>query len=173
MYAKRCKMDPFWNSVLLGGYDLRASLELPVHGEQDRGPEPFLGMVDMHGTPYESHILATGFPGEAVGPTGDPLPLNVPPGLPLMRLATLDLDQVFVHFDFNGAKVKRLLAEHPDITDALHGRPPLYLLRSLRPDAQRVRPLLANYSIETAAQYIARSREGLNILRSAAQPVPV
>lgn len=80
MYAKRCKMDPFWNSVLLGGYDLRASLELPVHGEQDRGPEPFLGMVDMHGTPYESHILATGF-GSYMA-------------LPLMRLATREAERL-------------------------------------------------------------------------------
>eukprot|EP00277_Geminigera_cryophila_P028730 CAMPEP_0179470544 /NCGR_PEP_ID=MMETSP0799-20121207/50978_1 /TAXON_ID=46947 /ORGANISM="Geminigera cryophila, Strain CCMP2564" /LENGTH=270 /DNA_ID=CAMNT_0021277669 /DNA_START=38 /DNA_END=850 /DNA_ORIENTATION=+ len=65
MYAKRCKQDPFWNSVLLGGFDKRSSLDLPVFGEEDR---------EMQGTPYESHILTTGF--------GNYM------ALPLMRLAT-------------------------------------------------------------------------------------
>ena len=121
---------------------------------------------------HHLHILGTGFPGEAVGPTGQPLPLNVPPSLPLMRLATLDLDQVYVHYDFNRVKVANLLADHPDVIDAQGHQPPFYLLRSSRPSTCRVRPLLANYSIETAAEYFARSRLGLNVLRSAARAVP-
>jgi hypothetical protein len=44
MYAKRCRMDPFWASVLIGGYDIRCGLDLPVVDELDRKPEPFLGV---------------------------------------------------------------------------------------------------------------------------------
>ena len=80
MYSKRCKQDPFWNSVLIGGYDVRASLDMPVVYEQDREPEPFLGMVDIQGTPYEGHILATGF-GSYMA-------------LPLMRLATREVENL-------------------------------------------------------------------------------
>merc|ERR1719329_807154 len=36
MYAKRCRMDPLWASVLIGGFDLRCGLDLPVVDEQDR-----------------------------------------------------------------------------------------------------------------------------------------
>ena len=121
---------------------------------------------------HKFHILATGFPGEAVGPTGEPLRADTPPTMPLMHLVSLDLDQAFVHYDYNREKVGTLLAEHPEISDALGHRPPFYLLRSLRPNASRVRSLLADYSIETLAQYIARSREGLNVLRAAEQAVP-
>ena len=121
---------------------------------------------------HKLHILATGFPGEVIGPAGEPLPLQIPTAMPLMKLATLDTDQAYVHYDFNGAKVARLLAAHPEIVDVRHHHPPFYLLRSLRPETSRVRPLLANYSIETAAQYIARSRKGVNLLRSAGREVP-
>lgn len=80
MYAKRCKQDPFWNSVLIGGYDLRTSIDTPVVGELDQEPEPFLGHVDMQGTPYEGHILATGF--------GNYM------ALPLMRIATREAEHL-------------------------------------------------------------------------------
>eukprot|EP00802_Teleaulax_amphioxeia_P010382 Tamp_10409.p1 GENE.Tamp_10409~~Tamp_10409.p1 ORF type:complete len:578 (+),score=139.23 Tamp_10409:231-1736(+) len=80
MYAKRCRMDPLWASVLIGGFDLRCGLDLPVVDEQDRAPEPFLGMVDMHGTPYEAHILTTGF--------GNYM------ALPLMRVATEEAERL-------------------------------------------------------------------------------
>jgi len=80
MYAKRCNQDPFWNSVLIGGFDLRSSLDLPVFGEENREKEPFLGLVDMQGTPYESHILTTGF--------GNYM------ALPLMRIATEEAERL-------------------------------------------------------------------------------
>ncbi|KAL9937789.1 hypothetical protein V8E36_003334 [Tilletia maclaganii] len=47
-YHRRTKMNPIWNSVLLGGVD-------PKSGE------PFLGYVDLLGTTYQSTTLATGY----------------------------------------------------------------------------------------------------------------
>ena len=33
-------------------------------------------------------------------------------GFPLMKLATLDIDRTFVHYDNNQAQMKKLLADH-------------------------------------------------------------
>lgn len=48
MYARRSKIDPLWNSLVLGGVD-------PKTGES------FLGYVDLLGTTYQSSTIATGF----------------------------------------------------------------------------------------------------------------
>jgi len=46
MYQRRSKMNPLWNSIVVGGVD---------KGER------FLGTVDLYGTHFEEDILATGF----------------------------------------------------------------------------------------------------------------
>ncbi|KAJ7307243.1 hypothetical protein JRQ81_009239 [Phrynocephalus forsythii] len=46
MYNRRCKMNPLWNTVVIGGY---------ANGES------FLGYVDMLGVAYEAPSLATGY----------------------------------------------------------------------------------------------------------------
>lgn len=51
MYNRRNKMDPFWNYVV-------------VAGVQEK--KPFLGLVDLFGTHFESEVIATGF-GELLG----------------------------------------------------------------------------------------------------------
>ena len=48
MYQRRSKVDPLWNSLIVGGVD------------QTTG-KPFLGYVDLLGTTYESSTIATGF----------------------------------------------------------------------------------------------------------------
>ena len=48
MYERRSKLDPYWNALVLGGYDARANA-------------PFLGYVDLLGTTYQSSTIATGF----------------------------------------------------------------------------------------------------------------
>ncbi|KDN48437.1 proteasome endopeptidase complex, beta subunit [Tilletiaria anomala UBC 951] len=48
MYQRRSKVDPLWNSFVVGGID------------QSTGA-PFLGYVDLLGTTYESTTIATGF----------------------------------------------------------------------------------------------------------------
>jgi len=46
MYARRSKMDPLWNSLLVGGY---------------KDGKSFLGYVDLLGTTYTASTLATGY----------------------------------------------------------------------------------------------------------------
>ncbi|TFY74152.1 hypothetical protein EWM64_g9859 [Hericium alpestre] len=46
MYGKRSKMDPLWNSILVGGF---------------RDGERFLAFVDLLGVTYTSPTLATGY----------------------------------------------------------------------------------------------------------------
>ncbi|KAH7102463.1 proteasome endopeptidase complex, beta subunit [Auriculariales sp. MPI-PUGE-AT-0066] len=46
MYGRRSKMDPLWNSLLVGGY---------------KDGTPFLGYVDLQGTTYTASTLATGY----------------------------------------------------------------------------------------------------------------
>jgi len=48
MYARRSKVDPLWNSLVIGGVDRRSGV-------------PFLGYVDLLGVTYESATIATGF----------------------------------------------------------------------------------------------------------------
>ncbi|GAA6061047.1 hypothetical protein JCM10212_004621 [Sporobolomyces blumeae] len=48
MYARRSKMDPLWNAMLVAGWD----------SDKD---EPFLSYVDLVGVTYSSPSLATGF----------------------------------------------------------------------------------------------------------------
>ena len=38
-------------------------------------------------------------------------------GFPLMKLATLDIDRTFVHWDNNKHKMDRLLADREDLLD--------------------------------------------------------
>ncbi|KIR63809.1 20S proteasome subunit beta 7 [Cryptococcus bacillisporus CA1873] len=47
-YARRSKVDPIWNAVLVGGWD-------------DTKKESFLAYVDLLGTTYSAPTLATGF----------------------------------------------------------------------------------------------------------------
>lgn len=47
-YARRTKINPLWNSILVGGWDSNKQ-------------KPFLGYVDLLGTTYSSPTLATGF----------------------------------------------------------------------------------------------------------------
>ncbi|EME29591.1 20S proteasome subunit beta 7 [Galdieria sulphuraria] len=58
LYAQRSRLNPFWNSLIVGGYVQSQS---------------FLGMVDLYGTTFESEVLASGF--------------GVLLGLPLLRKA--------------------------------------------------------------------------------------
>lgn len=53
MYGRRSKIDPLWNSFVLGGVT-PASPSNPT-------PTPFLGYVDLLGVTYQSSTIATGF----------------------------------------------------------------------------------------------------------------
>lgn len=47
-YERRCKMDPLWNSVVVGGFNKSRNV-------------PFLGYVDLQGTKFEDNVVTTGF----------------------------------------------------------------------------------------------------------------
>lgn len=51
MYNRRNKMDPYWNRIVVGGW---------------QEGNPVLGLVDLVGTHFESEVIATGF-GEYLG----------------------------------------------------------------------------------------------------------
>jgi len=53
MYERRSKMDPLWNSLVIGGV---------YKGES------FLATVDLYGTAYEDDIIATGYGGHLAIP---------------------------------------------------------------------------------------------------------
>jgi 20S proteasome subunit beta 7 len=46
MYSRRSRVDPLWNSLICGGV---------------RNGKRFLGVVDLHGTTWQSTTVATGF----------------------------------------------------------------------------------------------------------------
>lgn len=48
MYNRRTKVNPLWNSFVVGGVDRRTA-------------EPFLSYVDLLGTTYSSPSIATGY----------------------------------------------------------------------------------------------------------------
>ena len=62
MYARRSQQNPMWVTALFGGWGKPCGLDLsPVLEETEVFKErAFLGQVDMHGTPLESHVFATG-----------------------------------------------------------------------------------------------------------------
>lgn len=92
-----------------------------------------------------------------------PDPKTLATAFPMMRRATIDVDRTFVHWDYNSAKVKRLLKEHPEVVVEVPG-PPFYLLKSTS-NTTSVKELLKAYKIETNREYITRSRQGLNMMR--------
>ena len=47
LYQRRSKMNPLWNSLVVGGWD-------------ETEQRPFLGTTDMIGTMYEEDVIATG-----------------------------------------------------------------------------------------------------------------
>lgn len=81
-------------------------------------------------------------------------------------IATLDLDRTFVHSNFTGEKVAKLLREHVGEVqqERFYDKESWYLLRSLKPGL-RVRDLCKQYQIETLRQYQQRSREQIDAAR--------
>lgn len=83
MYNRRNKMDPLWNTVLMGGYGKPCGEDYPAQNDHLYKEEPFLGMVDMHGTQLVDHILTTGI-GQYMA-------------LPLLREATREVERLKQH----------------------------------------------------------------------------
>jgi len=87
-------------------------------------------------------------------------------------IATLDLDRTFIHSNFTGEKVAKLLREHAGEVQQEHSydKESWYLLRSTKPGV-RVRELCRRYEIETLRQYQQRSREQIDVARKSGKRV--
>ena len=96
--------------------------------------------------------------GKTIEDTEKPMPGQV--------IATLDLDRTFIHFDFNGEKVDRLLKEHQDevVLEQKFDMESWWLLRAVKPGV-RVRDLCRQYQIEPLREYRHRSRREINQAR--------
>lgn len=57
------------------------------------------------------HFVAVGTPGDVVDKTGEQHAVQNVTGFPKMKLATLDIDRTFVHWDNNKVKMEQLLAD--------------------------------------------------------------
>lgn len=53
-YEKRCKMNPYWNTTIVGGIDWEG--------------KPFMNSVDLYGTKYSNTFLVSGFATYFAGP---------------------------------------------------------------------------------------------------------
>eukprot|EP00293_Proteomonas_sulcata_P015769 CAMPEP_0184293616 /NCGR_PEP_ID=MMETSP1049-20130417/4995_1 /TAXON_ID=77928 /ORGANISM="Proteomonas sulcata, Strain CCMP704" /LENGTH=199 /DNA_ID=CAMNT_0026601635 /DNA_START=5 /DNA_END=604 /DNA_ORIENTATION=- len=80
MYNRRCQQKPIWNTFLIAGFGPPAGKHVPPHIQCDSAySEPFLGMIDMHGTPLStSNYYTTGLGNYAA--------------LPLLRQATKEVE---------------------------------------------------------------------------------
>ena len=82
---------------------------------------------------HQFHVAGVGSPGNVFAPTGGFVPTVVPDSsLPLLKIATVDLDAQWAHWDNNRAKVHKLLAENEGVELVVPG-PPFYYLRATRP----------------------------------------
>jgi len=115
---------------------------------------------------HQYHVAGVGTPGTVYQPTGAAMPVTVPnASLPLLKLVSIDLDASWAHWDNNIKKVHTLLAENPTVKLVVPG-PPFYYLQATDPSVS-VRDLFAKYKVESARNYILRSRIGLNQIRAA------
>jgi len=124
------------------------------------GGTPLNGNAMIHGY----YIVAVGW-GNIIDCTGETIK-DVEKPREQQFIATLDLDRTFVHKDFTGEKIKKLLKEHKGEVEmekdcAMEG---WYLLRSVKAGVL-VRDLCKQYQIETLRDYRHRSREQINEAR--------
>ena len=114
---------------------------------------------------YHYYIVPVGA-GNIVDITGSKL-AGIEEVRPRQFLGTLDLDRTFVHTNFNGAKVKRLLAEQEGkvAVERTFGPEAGWLLKATRSGA-RVRDLCKKYGIETLREYRHRSRRQIDAARA-------
>lgn len=87
-------------------------------------------------------------------------------------ITTLDLDRTFIHQDYTGDKLKRLLEDHKGEIEVeqKYEAEAWTLLRSIKPGV-RVRDLCRQYQIESLQEYRRRSREQINERRGAGKRI--
>jgi hypothetical protein len=126
--------------------------------------------LNAYATLYRYYVVPVG-EGNLIDATGKTLE-NVEKPLPKQFVATLDLDRTFIHKDFNGEKVARLLKERKDEVALEHhfAMEGWWLLKATKPGVH-VRDLCKEYKIETLREYQHRSRREINEARKEGRKV--
>jgi len=127
------------------------------------------GMVlNAYAMLYHYYIVAAGA-GWIIDITGDIL--NATQVGSSMWYTEIDLDRTFVHKDFNTDKVAKMMSESAELIEIEedYTYANWWLFRSINPNAS-VRGLLQKYEIEPLLHYQARSRQMVNVARSAGIP---
>ena len=119
---------------------------------------------------YHYYVVPVGA-GNIIDITGKTLD-NVEKPRPRQFITTLDLDRTFIHHNFNGSKVRKLLADHKGkvIIERHYGMESWWLLKAVKPGV-RVRELCKKYGIETLREYQHRSRKQINEARKAGRRI--
>lgn len=113
---------------------------------------------------YHYYIVPVGF-GNIIDITGEFIKDIQKPN-DSISIAELDLDRTFIHENFTGEKIARLLEDYKGkiIIEHHYKMEAWYLLKSLSPELS-VRRLCKEYNIETLREYQYRSRYQINSAR--------
>ncbi len=115
---------------------------------------------------YHYYIVPVGW-GNIIDITGENMK-DVESPKDKMFISTLDIDRTFIHDNFTGEKVAKLLEDYKDavIVENRYEMEAWRLLKSMKPDVS-VRKLCKEYQIETLREYQHRSRWQINEIRKA------
>ena len=81
---------------------------------------------------HQYHLVAVGHPGDVVDMDGTQHPTHNVSGWPMMKVATLNIDKVFVHWDNNRAKMQKLMDEQQGKVVLDIEGPPFLIIASCR-----------------------------------------
>jgi len=120
--------------------------------------------LNAYGMLYHYYIVPVGW-GNIIDITGENMKDVISPKEKLY-IADLDTDRTFIHENFTGEKVKKLLEDHKDevVMEKHYPMEAWWLLRSVK-DGVSVRKLCREYGIETLREYQHRSRQQINEIR--------
>ena len=113
---------------------------------------------------YHYYIVPVGW-GNIIDVTGENMKDVISPK-EKMFIATLDTDRTFIHENFTGEKVAKMLEDHKGevVMEHHYDMEAWWLLKSVKPGVS-VRKLCKEYGIETLREYQHRSRQQINEIR--------
>lgn len=113
---------------------------------------------------YHYYIVPVGW-GNIIDITGENMKDIISPKENLF-IADLDIDRTFIHENFTGEKVKKLLEDYKGevVMEKHYPMEAWWLLKSVK-DGVSVRKLCKKYEIETLREYQHRSRQQINEIR--------
>jgi beta-ureidopropionase len=123
-------------------------------------------LLNAYAMLYHYYIVPVGW-GNIIDVTGENMKDVINPKEKIF-IATLDTDRTFIHENFTGEKVTKLLEDHKGevVMEHHYEMEAWWLLKSVKPGVS-VRKLCKEYGIETLREYQHRSREQINEIRKA------